>query len=460
MAAPQSAMSTSTLVDVLQGRVFLSNGVLAIGRADLLEVIGRFGFRGGAPERTLDRCLARSMFMCLPDGSYEARIVKVVLQDFDLSMQTPTWDAVVRHLRPRALQPSTATASSGSMQIDSEASGSAPAARPVSRKRLFEEDEEQLSEELQRYQTTYAGFTKTGLLNELIRKDAELEACKHAHDNLKKKNEDLQRKVRLLQQQKRRSAQTIQKLAAKAKPKTKSTGKSQREPITVKNVDQRMAIQRTKHNRYLTVESRISLSLRRNCSNVACADLGLVLLDDVSRWTIARSEVQTGAALMGHAISFHCGMDQDFQDQCKEQASGTLGVAIHCISQDATNGSIWQKRKLVALLLHTAYCSNLPSSEDDSSFAGSWKWDLFTSLECIADVQPVADGTAAGSIGLTHKMLQSVGCPSIWSLVEAGQQKAPQGHTPLCCIDLVLMGRCSWFCFTKFDKPRIETLST
>ena len=171
-------------------------------------------------------------------------------------------------------------------------------------------------------------------------------------------------------------------------------------------------------------------------------------------------QVQTGAALMGHAISFHRGMDQDFQDQCKEQASGTLGVAIHCISQDATNGSIWQKRKLVALLLHTAYCSNLPSSEDDSSFAGSWKWDLFTSLECIADVQPVADGTAAGSIGLTHKMLQSVGCPSIWSLVEAGQQKAPQGHTPLCCIDLVLMGRCSWFCFTKFDKPRIETLST
>ena len=81
--------------------------------------------------------------------------VKVVLQDFDLSMQTPTWDAVVRHLRPRALQPSTSTASSGSMQIDSEASSSAPAARPLSRKRPLEEDEEQLSEELQRYQTTY-----------------------------------------------------------------------------------------------------------------------------------------------------------------------------------------------------------------------------------------------------------------------------------------------------------------
>ena len=186
MAAPQSAMSTSTLVGVLQGRVFLSNGVLAIGRADLLEVIGRFGFRGGAPERTLDRCLARSMFMRLPGGSYEARIVKVVLQDFDLSMQAPTWDAVVRHLRPRALQPSTSTASSGSMQIESEASSSAPVARPLSRKRPFEEDEEQLSEELQRYQTTYVGFTKTGLLNELIRKDAELEACKHAHDILKK----------------------------------------------------------------------------------------------------------------------------------------------------------------------------------------------------------------------------------------------------------------------------------
>ena len=185
-------------------------------------------------------------------------------------------------------------------------------------------------------------------------------------------------------------------------------------PILPTNVDERMAIERTGtegNGRYLTVESRISLSLRRNCSNVACADLGLILLDDASRWTIARSEVQTGASLIGHAKSFHSDMATELSTTHEK---GSRGVAIHCISQDATNGNIWQKRKLVAMLLHTAYCSSLPT---DGSFAGSWTWDLFTSLECVGDVQPVLDGSGGGTVGLTHKMLQSVGCDSIESLV-------------------------------------------
>ena len=231
----------------------------------------------------------------------------------------------------------------------------------------------------------------------------------------------LKKKIKLLNQQQRRSAKSAAKWSAKAKAKGSYANRSKhnsKAPITVENVDQRMAIQRTAKDRYLTVESRISLSLRRNCSNVACADLGLVLLDDVSRWTIARAEVQTGAALIGHARAFHQTMLSEFEDQSRETPHSGIGVSFHCISQDATNGSIWQKRKLVALLLHTAYCPLIPKPGDNFSGAWTWKWDMFTSSECIADVQPVADGSSRGSVGLTHKTLQSLGCPSAWNLLE------------------------------------------
>ena len=72
-----------------------------------------------------------------------------------------------------------------------------------------------------------------------------------------------------------------------------------------------MAIVRTgKHGtgRYLTIPGRISLGIRRNLSNVACADLSLILLDDASRWSVARAEVHSAAAMMASCKAFHLSM--------------------------------------------------------------------------------------------------------------------------------------------------------
>lgn len=45
-------------------------------------------------------------------------------------------------------------------------------------------------------------------------------------------------------------------------------------------------------------------------SNAACADVSLILLDDASRFTIARSEVYAGSALVAAVRSFHTSMEE------------------------------------------------------------------------------------------------------------------------------------------------------
>ncbi|CAE7527335.1 unnamed protein product [Symbiodinium sp. CCMP2592] len=135
--------------------------------------------------------------------------------------------------------------------------------------------------------------------------------------------------------------------------------------------------------RYLTVPSTVALALRRNLSNVSCADLGLVILDDASRWSVSRSEVRAGAAATASMREWHAGM---LQEMFHPDGAEDFNLSLHIVSQDATNSGIWQKRKLIALLCHSAYLVSLPSK-----FRWSWH-DMFREIRTIADVQPVEDG--------------------------------------------------------------------
>ena len=177
------------------------------------------------------------------------------------------------------------------------------------------------------------------------------------------------------------------------------------------SVDQRLSILRTGADgdgRYLTVPSRVSLAIRRNLSNIACADLGLVILDNASRWTVARAEVQSGAALIAAGRAFHRTMVDERQD---ESSANEPSLHVHFVTQDATNSV---RRKMTALILHSAWCY-LPS-DDGNEFNFDWK--VFHTFHGVADVHPVTDSSALGTVALTHKMLDSLACPSIKSLVD------------------------------------------
>ena len=294
---------------------------------------------------------------------------------------------------------------------------------PGSRKRQLEEQQENLVEE---YQRRFGGLSWTDLLKLVMQKDKELADEKDKSKVKDEVIESLRKKGKLLQQQSRRAKSAVDKLqekqrsssAAKAYPAGKPADLHSGRAEKNLSVEQKMAIVRTgKHGtgRYLTIPGRISLGIRRNLSNVACADLSLILLDDASRWSVARAEVHSAAAMMASCKAFHLSMVESFD-------SREPSLSIHLVTQDATNSSIWQKRKLCALICHTAYLAEpLPTDQEASGFTWSWQ-DLFHSLQCVGDVQQVQDGSAYGCVALCDKMLRSVGCPSIHTLVSKYQK--------------------------------------
>jgi hypothetical protein len=65
------------------------------------------------------------------------------------------------------------------------------------------------------------------------------------------------------------------------------------------------ALERLSGGHRLSIDGTVALAIRRNLSNISCGDFGKVLLDNVSKWTVARAEVRTGNALMAsHKLFF------------------------------------------------------------------------------------------------------------------------------------------------------------
>ena len=315
-----------------------------------------------------------------------------------------------------------AATNSGDAPATEHETSSSASGRP-GRKRSIESETN-----LDDYQRQYCSYSWMDLLREIANKDAKLVKVEQEKDIQALQISQLRKKTKSLQQKTRRAQSTVdrqkQKLSNKTGAAIKPCEASLAGPQTI---EQRLAIRRTGKfgdGRYLTLPSRISLAIRRNFSNVACGDLSLILLDDASRFTVAKSEVQSGAALVAASQSFHRHMLEDF-------SSGEPSLSIHVISQDATNSNVLQKQKLCAMILHSSFLYR-PSSSIESEGKGSdsfvWTWDLFQSWQGVADVQFVRDGSGAGSVGLTTKMLESLGSPTIKSLVDEYQSRRTSGN--------------------------------
>ena len=174
------------------------------------------------------------------------------------------------------------------------------------------------------------------------------------------------------------------------------------------------ASRRTKNPRgWLTPSGNIAVAIRRNIGNTACALLGHVILSDISASSVARAEIRTGAALVSHTKGFyemcrysfrHANMKvQDSLDESQTSStssatSGTALLAVHAFRQDATNSGVWKRSKLAAMELETFYTD------------GQLEFHICR----LADVQRVVDGTAKGTVAMTLKQMESLGCPT-WS---------------------------------------------
>jgi hypothetical protein len=174
-------------------------------------------------------------------------------------------------------------------------------------------------------------------------------------------------------------------------------------------------------SRNLTPQGTLALGLRRNLGNLACADLGHVILQDMDGTTVSRAEKKTGAALMASARFF---FSQLRLDLFGTQDKLPFNLAVHSFRTDGTNSSIWQRRKLYALELESAFLVEAIPDHGIESHTGEanhfiLQWpDMFEHIKRVSDILPVEDGSGPGTVALIMKQLQALGCPTWQEIVE------------------------------------------
>lgn len=150
---------------------------------------------------------------------------------------------------------------------------------------------------------------------------------------------------------------------------------------------------------WLSPSGNVAISIRRNIGNTACALLGHVILEDISASSVARAEIRSGASLVAHSRTFYELCRQVFRygpGNADDQKVQQLRFAIHSFRQDATNSGVWRRSKLAAMELETFFTDGV------SEFR----------LRRLADVQKVSDGSAQGTVAMTKKRMESLGCPT------------------------------------------------
>lgn len=182
-------------------------------------------------------------------------------------------------------------------------------------------------------------------------------------------------------------------------------------------------IERTKggKGKQLTLSGSLSLAIRRNLSNIATSDLGAVLLQDISRYSVCRAETKAGTALIASSrIWFRAMYDELIRPS---SSSEPLKLILHSFKEDATNTGILKGSKMGALILRSAYlkASHVPSCDDELPDIDWENFDISEWLDTIvrvADVLPVVAGTSEATYAQMLKQLESLGCIT-WKQIQA-----------------------------------------
>eukprot|EP00435_Cladocopium_sp_Y103_P061305 s125_g23.t1 len=170
--------------------------------------------------------------------------------------------------------------------------------------------------------------------------------------------------------------------------------------------------ERAKKWSWLTPMGQINLAVRRNMSNVSQADLGKVILEDLSKKTVSRCEMRAGASLIASARHHF----EIMKSQTMMENIEGFSICLHSYRQDASNS----RRKVVALELDSAYLSKITPELEELV-----DWGHFTRIRRLADLGLVGDETGQGCVGVTLRGLQSLGCPT-WREINESQSKLAQ----------------------------------
>lgn len=158
--------------------------------------------------------------------------------------------------------------------------------------------------------------------------------------------------------------------------------------------------------RRLTLQGTIALAIRRNFGNCAQEDVGSMLLEDISRFTVSRAESRAGSALIASSRLFFHAMFHELTTPV-DGSGRDFRVVFHAYKQDATNSGILKGSKLVALILRSAYLrERVPDQDCQEPLCGFKFDDYFDSIERVGDILPVVHGDSEATAAQTLKHLE------------------------------------------------------
>ena len=153
-------------------------------------------------------------------------------------------------------------------------------------------------------------------------------------------------------------------------------------------------------------------------SNIATDDLGRVILTDISRTSVSRSESKAAASLQMTSRMFFESIDELLRQPAHASSErsdespgprGPTGFAFYSYRQDATHHRI----KKSTLELETGIIIDHQEYNHRTPFM-----DTARTLRQLSDVLNITDESSAGTLAFTRKALASLGCPFVDTIQE------------------------------------------
>ena len=150
-------------------------------------------------------------------------------------------------------------------------------------------------------------------------------------------------------------------------------------------------------------------------SNIATDDLGRVILTDISRTSVSRSESKAAASLQMTSRMFFESIDELLRQppggstEMSVDGPGPTGFAFYSYRQDAAHHRI----KKSTLELETGIIINHHEYNHHTPFMENAR-----TLRQLSDVLNIMDESSAGTLAFTRKALASLGCPFVDKIQE------------------------------------------
>ena len=136
----------------------------------------------------------------------------------------------------------------------------------------------------------------------------------------------------------------------------------------------------------LTVKGSIALAIRKSTTNIACQDVGVMIMEDIGKNTVIRAELDLGDRMHQLFKNFHTDMANTILNNHENSSSSAMVTfQVHTFRSDATNSSVWHHSKLINLDFKSYYVVDLEHLTPQTGLAS-----ILHTCYGFADLQRVA----------------------------------------------------------------------